>query len=232
MSATPSPERPSRPPARGRQAVIAVVVALLGLMLGLQFRVYGGRATSIGPDRLGDMAVLLLATERKNALLTKEIASLRAELIARERGENQYRALLQELEAARAMAGLTPVSGPGVVVELTEPAGQGTTGPLSIHDTDLLIVLNELKAAGATAIAVNGQRIVATTEIRQAGTVFSINNTPAAPPFTITAVGPPATLAAALELQGGTLDVLASMGIGVKVTEVRRVTVPAYQGSP
>jgi uncharacterized protein YlxW (UPF0749 family) len=228
----PEPRRPGAPAPAGRRAVIAAVVLLLGLMLGLEFRVYGGKAASIGPDRLGDMAVLLLSTERKNAQLTKEIAALRAELIARERGQNQYRALLQELEAARAMAGLTPVTGPGVVVELTEPAGQGTTGPLSIHDTDILLVLNELRAAGATALAVNGQRIVATSEIRQAGDVFSINNTPAAPPFTIVAVGPPATLAAALELQGGTLDVMASMGIGVKVTELKKVTVPAYQGSP
>jgi uncharacterized protein YlxW (UPF0749 family) len=216
---------------KARHLLLALVVALLGLMLGLQFRISGGHATA-GPDQLGEMAVLLLATERKNAVLAREIARLRSQLLAQERGADQYRVLMQELEAARAQAGLTSETGPGVTVELSQPQGAASSSPLAIHDTDILLILNELRAAGATALAVNGQRVVATTEVRQAGSIFSINDTPAAPPFTIVALGSPRTLSAALWLQGGILDTLESIGIGVRVTEGQRLTVPAYQGSP
>ena len=43
-----------------------------------------------------------------------------------------------------------------------------------IHDDDLLRVINELRAAGAEAIAINGERIVAMSEIRCAGPTLSV----------------------------------------------------------
>jgi uncharacterized protein YlxW (UPF0749 family) len=215
----------------GRLLLVGLLLALLGVMVGVEFRVHPGGA-ALGPDRLGQMATILLATERRNDRLAAEVLRLRSELIAEERGATQYRALLAELEAARAEAGLTQETGPGVTVTLTEPPGTSTTSVLAIHDTDLLILLNELRAAGATALAINGQRVVATTEVRQTGSVFSINDTPAAPPFTIVALGDPKTLAAALALQGGIVDMLESFGVGVKVTEGRHLTVPPYVGGP
>ena len=43
-----------------------------------------------------------------------------------------------------------------------------------IHDDDLLRVINELRAAGAEGIAINGERIVAMSEIRCAGPTLSV----------------------------------------------------------
>ena len=60
-----------------------------------------------------------------------------------------------------------------------------------IHDEDLLRVLNELCAAGAEAISINDQRIVATTEVRCAGPTVSVNNVRSAPPYVIKAIGNP-----------------------------------------
>lgn len=204
---------------------------VLGVMMGLEARITGGTTTG-GPDRLGQMALTLITLERRNAQLRQEVEALEERLIARERGLDKYRSLVQELEAARALAGLTPETGPGISLLLTEPPGASTTSVLAIHDTDLLMILNELRAAGATALAINGQRVVATTEVRQTGSLFSINNTPTAPPFTIVALGNPQTLKAALELQGGILDVLQSLGVGAKITESRHLTVPPFTGTP
>lgn len=215
----------------GRQAwAMAGMIALLGVLVGVQFRVDRG-VPAVGPQNIGEMAVLLLRAEHQDQALAKEVAALKAQLLSREQGVAKYQSLVQQLNQARAEAGLTVVHGKGVQVVMTEPpAGPGGNGIFSIHDTDVLMILNELRAAGAYALSINGQRVVATTEVREAGTIFSINDTPAAPPFTITALGDPTTLSQALKLRGGVVDTLEAVGIGVKIKSSDQLEVPAYQG--
>ena len=103
------------------------------------------------------------------------------------------------------MAGLTEVKGPGVTIEMNDakkevPSGQDPN-LFIIHDDDVLAVVNELLASGAEAIAINGQRVVATTEIRCAGAVIMINGVRFAPPLKIQAIGDPETLHNALKIR-------------------------------
>lgn len=216
---------------RTQAVAMALMLTVLGALLGVQFRVDRG-VPSVGPEHIGEMAVLLLQAEKQDAALAKQVAQLRAQIAQREQGVAQYHALLQQLNQARTEAGLTTVSGPGVTVVMTEPpSGPGGNGIFAIHDTDVLLILNELRAAGATALSINGQRVVATTEVREAGTIFSINDTPAAPPFTITALGNPTTLTQALLLRGGVVDTLEAVGIGIRIRSGHALEVPAYQGA-
>ena len=207
------------------------MLLLLGILLGVQFRVDRG-VQAVGPENVGDMAVLLLRAEQQNHQLSGELATLKAQILRQDQGAVRYKDIVQQLDQARAEAGLTPVSGKGVEVTMSEPpGGPGTQGICAIHDTDVLSILNELRAAGAYSLSINGQRVVATTEVREAGTIFSINNTPSAPPFTIVALGNPTTLRQALLLRGGVVDTLQAVGIGIKIRTSQTLTVPAYQGA-
>ncbi len=207
------------------------MLLLLGILLGVQFRVDRG-VPAVGPENVGDMAVLLLRAEQQNHQLAKELAALKAQILRRDQGVARYKDLVQQLDQARAEAGLTPVAGPGVEVVMSEPpGGPGSQGIFAIHDTDVLSILNELRAAGAYALSINGQRVVATTEVREAGSIFSINNTPSAPPFTILALGNATTLRQALLLRGGVVDTLQAVGIGIKIRTSKALSVPAYQGA-
>ncbi len=58
-----------------------------------------------------------------------------------------------------------------------------------VHDRDIREIVNELFAAGAEAISVNGQRLVASSSIRCVGPVVLVNSTQVAPPFMIKAIG-------------------------------------------
>ncbi len=73
---------------------------------------------------------------------------------------------------------------------------------LIVHDYDLQLVVNELTASGAEAIAINGQRVISRTAIRCVGPTIMVNNVPIVPPFEILAVGDPGTLAGGLLLGG------------------------------
>lgn len=142
-------------------------------------------------------------------------------------------------DQARFLAGMTPVDGPGVVVTLNDskkpyPKGlpPGMTPPNLVHDTDINQTVNELRAAGAEAIAVNGQRLVATSAIRCAGPTVFINNVPQAPPYTVQAIGDPQDLEAALNLRGGMASQLKIFDPAMFSSRIDALlTLPAYAGA-
>ena len=93
-------------------------------------------------------------------------------------------------------------------------------------------MVNELRAAGAEAFAVNDQRIVATTAIRCVGPAIQVNSVPLTPPYKIRAIGDPATLSSALALPGGIAEQLKQTDANmIAVAKVPRVVLPAYKGS-
>ena len=59
------------------------------------------------------------------------------------------------------LSGTTDVKGEGVIITLSDgetPSDTSTRTDTLVHDSDVLTVVNELKAAGAEAISVNGHR--------------------------------------------------------------------------
>lgn len=70
------------------------------------------------------------------------------------------------------------MEGPGVTIILEDSSQANVTGNEAdylIHDNDLLSVINELRSAGAEAISLNGERILATSEVRCTGAVVTVN---------------------------------------------------------
>jgi uncharacterized protein YlxW (UPF0749 family) len=108
----------------------------------------------------------------------------------------------------------------------------GFAPPNIIHDTDIAAVVNELKASGAEAISVNGQRIVAVSPIRCVGPTIMVNFTPQSPPFIIKAIGNPKTLKTGVELPGGVTKDIVSYDPAMFTTQIAKqpLVVPAYAG--
>ena len=100
-----------------------------------------------------------------------------------------------------------------------------------IHDEDILRVVNELRAGGAEAIAINDQRLIGTSEIRCSGPTITVNGKVFGAPFIVTAIGDPDTLNSALTLRGGVVDSLKHWGIKVTVKKEQSVAVPAFTGT-
>ena len=100
-----------------------------------------------------------------------------------------------------------------------------------IHDDDILKVVNELRAAGAEAVSINGQRLIGSSEIRCAGPTLSVNNVRSSAPFEIRAIGEPKNLENALKMRGGVMETLKVWGIQMEIKSSDSVYVPAYKGS-
>ena len=223
---------------RGELAVVAAFL-VLGFLLALQLKSVRLQTAvdATSASRLETLQELYnnVVNERdglKDQLATaqKELADYRS---AAANGEGSE-ALKSEVEYLSMVAGLTDVEGPGVMVILQDSTAANTSGEEAdylIHDSDLLSVINELRDAGAQALSLNGERILATSEIRCAGSVVLINGQRVAAPFVIYAIGDPTTLYNALTMRVGVVDVLGQWKIQVSVTMSEKLLIEKYSGS-
>lgn len=91
-------------------------------------------------------------------------------------------------------------------------------------------MVNDLWAAGAEGIAVNGERLIGTTAIRSVATVMLVNARRIAPPLSIATIGDPDLLADFVLRPEGSLDRLKAFDFPVRVTQTPQVVLPAYRG--
>ena len=130
---------------------------------------------------------------------------------------------------------LLPLEGIGLIIRMDDSAKEAKSGEnpnlYVIHDDDLLRVINELRAAGAEALSINGQRIVDTSEIRCAGPTLSVNNVRSSAPYEISAIGDIKTLENAIKMRGGVAETLNVWGIHLEIETSNDVYIPPYKGS-
>lgn len=223
---------------RGQFAVMAVC-AVVGFLLSAQLRSVklSTAADATSAARLETLQELYNEALGRCESLEEQTAQLQQELTAyREAaasGSEESHALMAELELLSISAGLTDLEGPGVTVVMTDSAAANTTGDEAsylIHDNDILSVVNELRSAGAEAISINGERILATSEIRCAGAVVTVNGRRYAAPYVVMAIGDPETLYNAMTMRSGVADILGQWGITVQVTANDLLYIPKYAG--
>jgi uncharacterized protein YlxW (UPF0749 family) len=221
--------------------VLTGICLVLGALLGVQAKTQVLRGETEVSRRSSALLDILTATRSESEQQRKEIGRLRAQVAAYEReaasGKGLARLVNQQLQDSKIALGLLPVKGPGVelvVGDSSMKVGDTLVGedPLVVHDFDLLRIANELWAAGAEAVSVNGQRIVAGSAIMCAGRLIEVNRVTIPSPFTFLAIGDPEKLVSALSIRGGYLDYLRSLKFDVKLAAKPEVVVPAISTAP
>ncbi|WP_031513431.1 DUF881 domain-containing protein [Desulfofalx alkaliphila] len=212
---------------------IALVAVVFGFMLAMQLKADTVEDPSL--ESTNRLAEQIEQRQKDVQELQEKVDNMR---LALEEAANQpeLRTIQRQLSTASIMAGVTPVTGPGIEVVLNDSnvvlqPGQNPNLYV-LHDEDVLKVLNELKAAGAEALALNDQRMIATSEIRCTGpTILTNGNKRLAAPFVITAIGDPDTLYNALFMKGGVAEQLKFWGIQVSAKKMKEVVIPSYGGA-
>lgn len=233
-----NPEQINAAPKQDRRtwwATLFLLCAILGGMLALSVRtqqvVHNTIATGTSDIMQKQVDDLQRTVKAQQVTITKYEAGASSRTA-------ETRALTDDLKSAKFLAGLTAVQGPGVEVTLNDsktpfPGGlpAGMAPPNIIHDTDINQVVNELKAAGAEAVSVNDQRLVAVSPIRCAGPTVFVNNTAQTPPYLIKAIGEPKTLETALNISGGIASQIKTFDKAMfSVEPAKRLIIPAYSG--
>lgn len=206
--------------------ILTLVFVVLGFLLSVQFKTTE-QQKGIRFERLEDLSERLKLAETEKQQLQKQIEDLK--------NDEHENIADSEMERLRVLSGTSDVVGKGVEIVLDDSKLASKPGEnpnlYIIHDEDLLRVLNELRAAGAEAMSLNGQRIVAMSEVRCAGPTVSVNNIRSAPPYVIKAIGDPKNLTSAMQLRGGVVETFAFWGIQVKITTSDKVEIPALKSN-
>jgi uncharacterized protein YlxW (UPF0749 family) len=195
-----------------------------------------GQVSARAPERERLASLIRVEQDRSSGLrftadeLRRQVADFQK---SRERGSLGPSAALTGL---RERMGLVAAEGPGLVVTLDdsseEESPSGNLNDLVIHSQDVQAVANGLWAAGAEALAVNGQRVVPTSAVLCVGNTLLINGTVHSPPFRFTAIG---TDLRERFLADPLVDRFAGdadrFKLGFKTEDKERVSVPAYTGT-
>lgn len=236
------------PPGRGSIWLLAVGLLAVGLLLATAFAQTRDRAGSAAEARdalVAEVQQRADANEAAQRRLERQRATVqrdqRRELTVTTEGAD----LAQRLGDLEAATGAGAVSGPGMVLRIDDAAATGDAGDGAdvdprtdegadgrVTDRDLQTLVNEVWAAGAEAVAVNGQRLTALSAIRAAGDAVLVDFRPLTPPYVVEAVGDPHVLRPAFVggFGGSYLQVLKGYGITSTVRDDDRLALPASVG--
>ena len=179
------------------------------LLCGALFVVsaHNSQGTDLRPGRYTDLASLVSSEARDYQALQQRVKDLNADVATLTDSVNdtevqRYQRRIQKLEDP---AGLVPRTGPGVTVTLSDAPEEvinNTTRDLNylvVHQQDIQAVVNAMWKAGATAVTVQGQRVVTTTGIKCEGNTVQLQGVPYSQPYVISAVGDQTALLDAID---------------------------------
>jgi uncharacterized protein YlxW (UPF0749 family) len=201
---------------RRAQLTLAAVLVVLGFLLVVQLR---SQSEGSELERLStqDLTLLVANLNARNDLLRLEIADLQAELArvqaAAGSGVQSATQLRSDIARDRIWSGLAAAEGPGVRVEVVGP----------LPGTAVQDLVNELRNAGAEAIAIADTRVVASTVAAGAPGGVTVSGTRLGDPFAVEALGDSDALAGSLTRAGGIVAVFAATYPDVQVTVIPSV---------
>jgi uncharacterized protein YlxW (UPF0749 family) len=192
MSAPPKRPAPSRRRS-GRAIEIWLIALLVALVATVQIRSQAEVEKSLVGTDTTTLAFLLDDLHRANDALSAETADLLQRKAALQSGGSSAadQELAAEATRLRAIEGLIPVHGPGIVM-VVDAAG--------LQALDLQDALNNLAAAGAEAISVNDHRVAMGVSVQQTLGGVTIDGALVLPPWTIAVIGDANRLATAADL--------------------------------
>ena|SRR5215210_2703915 len=228
--------------------VLAAGLVMIGLLLATAALQVRDRAPAAAQARDALTAEIEQRTATADRLeadlqeLRASVAAARDDALGLTSTGSELAATLTGLEA---VTGAGAVQGPALVVHLEDADDAGTEGRTDLRagqsstegrvtDRDLQTIVNEVWAAGAEAVAINGQRLTSLSAIRSAGEAILVDFRPLSPPYDLIAVGDSQTMQSRLidGFGGSYLQVLRNYGIDYTVKTRDSVRLPAAAGLP
>ena len=238
--ASPRPRRPRRGWTAWRVGTPTVV-----LLCGALFVVSASNSegTDLRPGRYTDLASLVQTEADEYAALQDRVRDLNTEVdrLTESVQDGQVKRFQRDIEAMEDPAGLTPRGGPGLTVTLSDApedvinSSSRNVNLLVVHQQDIQAVVNAMWKGGASAVTIQGQRVVTTTGIKCEGNAVQLQGVPYAQPYVISAVGSQAAILDALS-NDDYLDIyreqslIPDIAVGWEVQLEDEIEAPAFDG--
>ena len=218
-----------------------VVIGLSGVLFAVSAQQSDG--IDLRGGRLTDLESVVRAERDETSQLTDRVRDLNQEVEALSAGldDRSVERVRTEIDELVDPAGLTEKRGPALQVTLTDAtdearaAYQGNPNDMIVHQQDIQAVANAMWRAGAEAVTIQGQRLVATTGIKCEGNTVTLQGVPYSPPYVIVGIGDVTAMEASIDGDvaiDAYRDGAASPtgGVGWEVETLDDATAPAYEG--
>jgi uncharacterized protein YlxW (UPF0749 family) len=222
---------------RKTSPALVVVLALLGFLLVVAVQAASANRKAEAPRK---ERLISLIQQRRSQMsdLDKAVRELRSQLAekqsTRNKADSASAAAARQSALFAAQAGASAVHGRGLRVKVSDadkiPDDAKDVSAYRISDADLQLLVNALWSAGAEAVSLNGNRVVATTSIRAAGDTIVVNFRPLSPPYRLEAIGADAKRFGASDIAVRMRRWHTLFGLGFSTSGVERLTVPAFAG--
>lgn len=213
---------------------------LVGILVMAQFRTATPLGSSYPIDQIEAQKDLIKSYVDEEGVLKSRIGTLREKIDTNLEQNNLVKQTsnLENLNILKKEIGLTELKGSGFKIELDDSLfiDRDNIGPEEagiVFAADIRDIVNLLRAHNVEGIAINDQRVIATTPITSVGNTVLVNNSNLTPPFTITTIGDYGSFMMRLT-EAGTLSDLQKRikdnGIQFSVDPMNHVILPIYNG--
>ncbi|MFJ4521424.1 DUF881 domain-containing protein [Streptomyces sp. NPDC088810] len=215
-------------PPRFTRAQLIVALLLFGLGFGLAVQVASNSDTdsALRGARQEDLVRILDELDSRTQRLEDEKQGLEKQRQELQSSSDQAaEARRQTAEKERQLgilAGTVAAQGPGITMTIEDTKG-------TVQADMLLDAIQELRAAGAEAIQVNGVRVVAGTYVTDSGKSVSVGGNQIDAPYRFKVIGKPQDLEPALNIPGGVVQTLEKEQATVTVERSDKIVVDALR---
>ncbi|MEU3726046.1 DUF881 domain-containing protein [Streptomyces sp. NPDC031705] len=210
------------------QLIVALLLFVLGLGLAIQVRSTSDSSAPLRGARQEDLVRILDELDGRTQRLEDEKQRLEDQRKELQSSSNQAEeARRQTVEKERQLgilAGTVAAQGPGITLRITDTKGQ-------VRSDQLLDTLQELRAAGAEAIQINGVRVVAGSYFSDEGGGVGIDGKKITQPYEFRVIGKPQDLEPALNIPGGVVQTMEKEQATVAVTRSAKIVVDALRAA-
>ena len=217
-------------PPRVTRAQLIVAVLLFGLGFGLAVQVASNSDSdsALRGARQEDLVRILDELDDRTQRLEDEKRGLEQQRDELENSSDQAEeARKQTIEKERQLgilAGTVAAQGPGITMTIVDTKG-------TVEADMLLDAIQELRAAGAEAIQVNGVRVVAGTYLADSGKGVSVDGNKINAPYRFKVIGKPQDLEPALNIPGGVVQTLEKEQATVTIERSADIVVDALRAA-
>lgn len=214
--------RMARPRATRANVFAAVLAVVLGLAIATQ--VHQTNQSGLEQLREDELVRILDDVNQEQGRLGTDLRQLEASrdrlLSGADSSSEALRSAQERLDTLGILTGTAPATGPGVVITIRDPGHKVTAARL-------LDALQELRDAGAEAVQMGDERVVASTWFTDSNGSIAVSGHPITEPYVIKAIGDPATMASAMDIPGGVTESVRRDGAESSVRQLERVDITA-----
>lgn len=227
---------------RALQKGLALMIPalLFGFLVATQWTTLADPALrDVGIRYVDPLSGTVARLQEEQTALKEQLADARLKLDEVQRSASTQSGAVRDLQARiddlRESAGLTEARGEGVVVtlDLVRLPGVKEQERQACLAPDLTDIVNAAWRGGARAVAINAERLVASSSVYCVGATIVVNGSIVSAPFTVAAVGPPAPILAVIDDPAQLRDLKRrrdQLAVDVRVARSPLTTLPAYTG--